>query len=177
MDIPKILSKRYPGAEWTLDGDSYSGLTWLSDGDAPTFAELEAVWAQVEYEVAYEAVQKARQTAYQADSDPVFFDYQRGEVTEQEWLDAVQAVKDAHPYPAIVSFDANTGEGSMGAQVATGVTALRGNQFTLEGHTFDGWNTVADGSGDAFADGAEYDFSANLTLFAQWLAVPADEEE
>jgi uncharacterized repeat protein (TIGR02543 family) len=89
----------------------------------------------------------------------------------------VQAVKDAHPYPAIVSFDANTGEGSMGAQVATGVTALRGNQFTLEGHTFDGWNTVADGSGDAFADGAEYDFSANLTLFAQWLAVPADEEE
>jgi len=29
----------------------------------------------------------------------VFFDYQRGEVTEQDWLDAVQAVKDAHPYP------------------------------------------------------------------------------
>jgi len=26
-------------------------------------------------------------------------DYQRGEVTEQDWLDAVQAVKDAHPYP------------------------------------------------------------------------------
>jgi hypothetical protein len=25
--------------------------------------------------------------------------YQRGDATEQEWLDAVQAVKDAHPYP------------------------------------------------------------------------------
>ena len=99
MDITKILSKRYPDAQWTLDGDSYSGLTWLSDGDAPTLAELEAEWAQVEYEVAYEAVQKARQAAYQAESDPVFFDYQRGEVTEQDWLDAVQAVKDAHPYP------------------------------------------------------------------------------
>ena len=99
MDIPKILERRYPGAEWTLDGDSYSGLTWLSDGDAPTLAELEAEWVQVEYEVAYEAVQKARQTAYQSESDPIFFDYQRGEVTEQDWLDAVQAVKDAHPYP------------------------------------------------------------------------------
>ena len=99
MDIPKILSNRYPDAQWTLDGDSYSGLTWLSDGDAPTLAELEAEWAQVEYEVAYEAVQKTRQTAYQSESDPVFFDYQRGEVTEQDWLDAVQAVKDAHPYP------------------------------------------------------------------------------
>ena len=100
MDIPMILSRRYPDAEWTLNGDSYSGLTWLSDGDAPTLAELEAVWAQVEYEVAYEAVQKARQTAYQSESDPVFFDFQRGEVTEQDWLDAVQAVKDANPYPA-----------------------------------------------------------------------------
>ena len=99
MDISLLLSKRYPDAQWTLNGDSYSGLTWLSDGDAPTLAELEAEWAQVEYEVAYEAVQKTRQTAYQAESDPIFFDYQRGEVTEQDWLDAVQAVKDAHPYP------------------------------------------------------------------------------
>ena len=99
MDISLVLTKRYPDALWTLDGDSYSGLTWLSDGEAPTLAELEAEWAQVEYEVAYEAVQKARQAAYQAESDPIFFDYQRGEVTEQDWLDAVQAVKDAHPYP------------------------------------------------------------------------------
>jgi len=99
MDITLVLSKRYPDAQWTLNGDSYSGLTWLSDGEAPTLAELEEAWAQVEYEVAYEAVQKARQVAYQSESDPVFFDYQRGEVTEQVWLDAVQAVKDAHPYP------------------------------------------------------------------------------
>jgi len=99
MDISLVLSRRYPGSEWTLNGDSYSGLTWLSDGEAPTLAELEAEWAQVEYEVAYEAVQKQRQAAYQSESDPVFFDYQRGEVTEQDWLDAVQAVKDAHPYP------------------------------------------------------------------------------
>jgi len=99
MDIPMILSRRYPDAEWTLNSDSYSGPTWLSDGEAPTLAELEAEWAQVEYEVAYEAVQKARQAAYQSESDPIFFDFQRGEVTEQDWLDAVQAVKDAHPYP------------------------------------------------------------------------------
>jgi len=99
MNIPVILSKRYPGAQWTLNGDSYSGLTWLSESPKPSEEDLHSEWAQVEYEVAYEAVQKARQTAYQADSDPIFFDYQRGEVTEQDWLDAVQAVKDAHPYP------------------------------------------------------------------------------
>lgn len=44
-------------------------------------------------------VQEARRQAYIRDADPLFFGYQRGENTEQEWLDAVQAVKDAHPYP------------------------------------------------------------------------------
>jgi hypothetical protein len=27
--------------------------------------------------------------------------WQRGDNTEQEWLDAVQAVKDAYPYPEV----------------------------------------------------------------------------
>jgi hypothetical protein len=44
-------------------------------------------------------VQENRRQAYIRDADPLFFGYQRGENTEQEWLDAVQAVKDAHPYP------------------------------------------------------------------------------
>lgn len=175
MDIAQILTQRYPDAEWTLNGDNYNGLTWLSDTPKPTLADLQAEWAQVEYEVAYAAVQAKRQAAYQSESDPVFFDYQRGEVTEQVWLDAVQAVKDAHPYPALVFFDANTGEGSMDAQLGTGVTALTANAFTLEGHVFDEWNTVADGSGDSYADGADYGFSAELTLYAQWVAEPAEE--
>lgn len=99
MDIPMILTRRYPGSEWTLDGDDYSGLTWLSESPKPSLEDLEAEWAQVEYEVAYEAVQKARQAAYQAGSDPIFFDYQRGEATEQDWLDEVEAIKTAYPYP------------------------------------------------------------------------------
>ncbi len=99
MDISMILSKRYPDAEWTLNGNDYSGLNWLGDTPKPSLEELQAEWAQVEYEVAYEAVQKERQTAYQAESDPVFFNFQRGEVAEQDWLDAVEAVKSAHPYP------------------------------------------------------------------------------
>jgi len=99
MDIAMILERRYPGSEWTLNGDNYNGLTWLSDTPKPTLAELEAEWAQVEYEVAHAKVVADRQAAYRDDSDPVFFDFQRGEATEQDWLDAVQAVKDAHPYP------------------------------------------------------------------------------
>ena len=48
---------------------------------------------------AYDFVVSKRQAAYQQISDPIFMQYQRGEATEQEWLDAVQAIKDANPYP------------------------------------------------------------------------------
>lgn len=51
------------------------------------------------YERAYAEVEQARQVAYRETSDALFFEYQRGDATEAEWLAAVQAVKDAHPYP------------------------------------------------------------------------------
>jgi hypothetical protein len=46
-------------------------------------------------------VKDSRRAAYQTESDPLFFGWQRGDNTEQEWLDAVQAVKDAYPYPEV----------------------------------------------------------------------------
>jgi hypothetical protein len=55
MDIPAILTRKYAGTEWTLDGDDYSGLTWLSEGKAPTKAELEKLWPTVQAEIAAEA--------------------------------------------------------------------------------------------------------------------------
>ena len=99
MDIANILSRRFPDAQWTLNGGSYSGLTWLSAGKKPTLKALEAEWAQVEYEIAYAKVEADRQIAYRDLADPIFFEFQRGDKTEQEWLDAVQAVKDANVYP------------------------------------------------------------------------------
>jgi hypothetical protein len=99
MDIPAILSRKYSGTEWTLNGDDYAGLIWLSETKQPTEKELAALWPTVQHEVAYERVEKARANAYRETSDALFFEYQRGDATEAEWLTAVQAVKDAHPYP------------------------------------------------------------------------------
>jgi len=99
MDILLILKTRYADKEWALANNEYDGLTWLDEGKPPTEAELEALWPEVQAEVAHEQVEQARQVAYRETADPIFFQYQRGDATEQEWLDAVQAVKDAHPYP------------------------------------------------------------------------------
>jgi hypothetical protein len=99
MDIITILSNKYPGAQWVLGGNDYAQLEWLDETPKPTQKQLEALWPEVQLEVQTEQVEQARAVAYRETSDALFFKYQRGTATEQEWLDAVQAVKDAHPYP------------------------------------------------------------------------------
>jgi hypothetical protein len=99
MDIALILTDKHPGALWSLDGEDYEGLTWLDDSPKPTLKALEALWPEVQHARARTAVEQARQAAYRETADSLYFQYQRGEVTEQVWLNAVQAVKTAHPYP------------------------------------------------------------------------------
>jgi hypothetical protein len=41
---------------------------------------------------------KLREVSYNVQSDPIFFQWQRGTRTEQEWLDAVNAIKAEFPY-------------------------------------------------------------------------------
>jgi len=58
MDIPMILIRRYAGAEWTLNGDDYTGLTWLSESTKPTKKALDKLWPEVQAEIAAEAQTK-----------------------------------------------------------------------------------------------------------------------
>jgi hypothetical protein len=59
MDISLILSRRFVGTEWTLNGDDYDGLTWLSEGSAPTEAQLAKLWPTVQAEI--EAEKQAKE--------------------------------------------------------------------------------------------------------------------
>lgn len=45
-----------------------------------------------------EQQRKKRFAAYTVESDPIFFKSQRGEATNQEWLDAVAAIDARFPY-------------------------------------------------------------------------------
>ena len=74
-----------------------------------------------------------------------------------------------------VAFLPNGGTGTMAAISCRCAeeTLLPANTFTFNGHSFTGWNTRADGSGTAYADGAAIrDLSLTdgdvVTLFAQW---------
>ena len=78
------------------------------------------------------------------------------------------------PIEYTVKFDANGGEGTMDDQDRTydDKAPLTANVFTVEGKTFNGWNTVADGSGTHFKDEEVNNLSSTdgdtVTLYAQW---------
>jgi hypothetical protein len=41
-DIVKALTSLMPESQWTLAGDDYADLVWLSQGTAPTLVEIQA---------------------------------------------------------------------------------------------------------------------------------------
>ena len=59
IDYTAILSRKYQGSQWTLNGDDYSGLVWLSNTDKPSKATLDGLWAEVEDLIEAEAELKA----------------------------------------------------------------------------------------------------------------------
>jgi hypothetical protein len=58
MDIPAILISKYQGSEWTINGDDYSGLTWLSNTTKPSEKQLQDLWPTVQAELQAQAQAK-----------------------------------------------------------------------------------------------------------------------
>jgi hypothetical protein len=52
IDYSQILITNYPTAQWTLNGDSYEGLTWLDNSTKPSQSELDALWESTQAAVA-----------------------------------------------------------------------------------------------------------------------------
>ena len=72
--------------------------------------------------------------------------------------------------PHFVKFMPNGGDGTPYEIGSNRPGNLRANPFTRDGYDFSGWNTQANGSGDAYADRAPYNYEADVTLYAQWSA-------
>ena len=98
-DYAAVLAAIRPGAAWTLDGDEYSGLTWLEDSPKPTKKTLDDAWPQVEYDNDYAAVEQARRARYQAETDGMYMAAVREDLPLDDWKAAVAAIKSELPYP------------------------------------------------------------------------------
>jgi hypothetical protein len=97
IDYALILSVNYPGSQWTLNGDSYDGLTWLDSSSKPTKAELDVLWESTKATLQNKEAERQRAAAYVAESDPLFFKAQRGEATMEEWQAKVAEIKTRYP--------------------------------------------------------------------------------
>ena len=60
ISYTEILKREYPGFEWTLNGDDYEGLVWLSDTTKPKKKELDDLWNKVQTEIAAEIEAKVQ---------------------------------------------------------------------------------------------------------------------
>ena len=97
IDLTKTLQSLYPDAQWTLIGNDYEGLNWLStDVPKPSLKELEVederlhqVWLNVEY-------QRQRAPEYPSIGDQLDDLYHSGAFSE-EMRAKIQAVKDKYP--------------------------------------------------------------------------------
>ena len=69
-----------------------------------------------------------------------------------------------------LSFSANGGTGEMESitKEENEKINLPAVKFSRTGFEFLNWNTVADGSGTSYADGAEFTFNTDTMLHAQW---------
>jgi hypothetical protein len=103
MDISLVLTRKYADCLWELHGFEYEGLVWLDESDKPSLDELESQYSQVVYEIEYKRVEETRKSLYTQNSDPLFFSYQRGENTYEEWEASVNEIKLNNPYPEVVS--------------------------------------------------------------------------
>jgi hypothetical protein len=101
MNIALILEQNYPNSLWLLNGENYSDLVWLDTEPKPTKAELESLSDETEYKNLCVIVERERQAAYVAESDPLFFKYQRNEdgVTKAAWLAKVDEIRERFPMP------------------------------------------------------------------------------
>lgn len=49
MNLARTLQHAFPRAEWSLNGDDYSGLNWLDTlQPKPTLSECELIWTQIQ---------------------------------------------------------------------------------------------------------------------------------
>ena len=97
-DLSKALTSLYPGSQWVLNGDEYSGLNWLPGNEKPKPSQkeledecdrLHQVWLNNQY-------QRDRAKAYPSFAEQFDTLYHGG---YDAWKASVDEVKNKYPKP------------------------------------------------------------------------------
>lgn len=82
------------------DGDKPAEIIlWENEEKQPTNTAILKAAPQGAYLRELETVKRNRQAAYQLESDPIFFQWQRGENTEEAWKAKIAEIQARYPEP------------------------------------------------------------------------------
>lgn len=84
----------HPGNELCVDDDTEVGVGWQILGGEIIVPELAPL-----PELTEDVVRILRREAFATYSDPIYFKWQRGEASEQDWLDSIEQIRADFPYP------------------------------------------------------------------------------
>ena len=99
MDITYALQSLRPGAQWSLNGDTYSGLIWLDETQSkPTEEEVTQEIERLQEEYGAKEYQRQRAPEYPPITDQLDAIWKGGDAYDV-MLAKVMAVKDKYPKP------------------------------------------------------------------------------
>lgn len=99
-----IIDYLVPGAicvivgEPTTAGEYAEQVTWLDDRPQPTWADIQTARPTAETAQSNATARTNRHQAFIAEADPLYFAWQRGEATEQDWLAKCAEIRARYPY-------------------------------------------------------------------------------
>jgi hypothetical protein len=93
-DYALVLSREYPGREWSLNGNDYSGLTFHDDGPVPSQADLDGLWPSVRDAEAWDRVRVERDARLAACDWTQVADAPLTASEKTAWADYRQSLRD-----------------------------------------------------------------------------------
>jgi hypothetical protein len=98
IKIAEAISSLNPKAAFSIENNDYSTIQWTPshEGIKPTIEKVQAELARLEAEAPNKKAKKNRFRDYQKESDPLFFKWQVGEATEEQWKAKRTEIKARH---------------------------------------------------------------------------------
>jgi len=103
-DLVKALKSLYPGSFWSLNGDSYSGLTWSNENKSSKPTEEELISECERLQAEYERTQYQRQRAPEYPdlkelADALYWNSKGDSSKLEEYYIKCEEIKNKYPKP------------------------------------------------------------------------------
>ena len=99
INYRKILTTNFSDKGWSIEGNSYEGISWSDPSPKPTKEEFDSQWIAIETEYAAKQYQRDRATKYPSITDYIDGVVKGDQAQIDAYITACLAVKAMYPKP------------------------------------------------------------------------------